>query len=276
MASRVQSPSSINTYKKCPRKYYYSYIEKRPTSPSIHTERGKIVHEVLEYVFMTDVTGFTKENCNEKLKDRVQFLFMQKWSEHKGSIDKLGLPLEEIRKYFQDTVMMLLHWAEHFSEKLAKHSAQEFAEAFSELTPIRESNLKSAELSVQGYLDVIEKVEEGKIRIMDYKTSKHAEMTDDYRLQLAIYTLLYFEKHGIMPQEVGLYFLSANGYTEMTLPADDDLIKFARIEVEIIHLNTQTTDIRDYPKKTSPLCKWSSGKCDFYDICFEQKSLAVD
>ena len=46
--ARVQSPSSIITYRQCPRKYYYHYIENLPTKPSIHTIRGKIVHSVLQ------------------------------------------------------------------------------------------------------------------------------------------------------------------------------------------------------------------------------------
>ena len=48
---RVQSPSSINTYFQCPRKYYYIYNMKLKTSPSIHLVRGLVAHKVLENFF---------------------------------------------------------------------------------------------------------------------------------------------------------------------------------------------------------------------------------
>ena len=47
----MQSPSSINTYKQCPRKHFYQYILNLPTKPSIYLIRGSIVHEVLEKFF---------------------------------------------------------------------------------------------------------------------------------------------------------------------------------------------------------------------------------
>ena len=35
MPKRVQSPSSISTYKQCPRKYFYQYVLKLPTQGNI-------------------------------------------------------------------------------------------------------------------------------------------------------------------------------------------------------------------------------------------------
>jgi len=51
-------------------------------------------------------------------------------------------------------------------------------------------------------------------------------------------------------------------------------LKLARFEVEQIHASTASDDIRDYPMRPSPLCKWRTGQCDFYDICFG--GLSVD
>ena len=50
MARRTLSPTSINTYLRCPRKFYLKYIEGRKEMPSIHLFRGKAVHKTfLEY-----------------------------------------------------------------------------------------------------------------------------------------------------------------------------------------------------------------------------------
>ena len=51
MARKFESPSSINTYKQCPRKYYYTYITKYPTLPSIHLIRGNVAHSALEHFY---------------------------------------------------------------------------------------------------------------------------------------------------------------------------------------------------------------------------------
>ena len=64
---------------------------------------------------------------------------------------------------------------------------------------------------------------------------------------------------------VGVDFLK---HGEEYLDVDEDLIKLAKLECELIHVNTQTKEKADYPKKPGPLCKWSTGQCNFYGKCF--------
>jgi len=99
---------------------------------------------------------------------------------------------------------------------------------------------------------------------MDYKTSKRANL-NEHILQLAIYSLLYYEKHGYMPEQVGVYFLK--GKVEKTIDVDEELLEKARTEIKYIHEVTETEDINHYPKIITPLCKWSTGQCEHYDIC---------
>ena len=68
MAKRVESPSSINTFKQCPRKYYYQYVAKLPTVSNIHQVRGNIAHSTLENFYDIDVSGFEQENYEEYFK----------------------------------------------------------------------------------------------------------------------------------------------------------------------------------------------------------------
>ena len=47
-----------------------------------------------------------------------------------------------------------------------------------------------------------------------------------------------------------------------------DLINLAKTEIMLVHDHTSTKEqIVDYPKTITGLCKWSTGKCDFYDTC---------
>ena len=41
---RILSPTSINTYLNCPRKFYLRYIQRLKSRPTIHLIRGQIVH----------------------------------------------------------------------------------------------------------------------------------------------------------------------------------------------------------------------------------------
>jgi len=163
---------------------------------------------------------------------------------------------------------MLIAWVDLFCRKI-RSAKKSFKEAFAYLTPIAEQHFISRKFGVQGFIDAIE-IQDGKTRVMDYKTSSSSELTDEYLLQLSIYTLLYHEKYGKFPDEVGLYLLR---HGEKTIKADEKLLKLAEKECLEIHRRTLSDDIEDYPLNPGPLCKWSTGQCDFYNICFKNKKI---
>ncbi len=258
---RVQSPSSIKTFKQCPRKYYYNYIEEIETESNIYQVRGRIAHGVLEKFFDIDTEKITLKDFEAQLKIIVQKLLLEEWIKDKEDLDKIELSEKEQIHYFEDTLMMLLKWTGDFCDKIRLKKG-EFKERFESLTPIREQQYVSEEYKTRGFIDAIEKTSEG-VRIMDYKTNGRIRM-NDHILQLAIYALLYHEKHGILPKYVGVYFLRRG---EELLEVNAELLEHAKKEIKKIHENTQTDDKKDYPIKTSPLCKWSTGQCDFYSMC---------
>ena len=275
IASRVQSPSSILTYKQCPRKYFYQYIAKLPTKQNIHIVRGKIAHEVLERFFEISLEEINENNYVEHFTYYVKNLFNALWSKDRPTIIKLGLTEDQIVFYYEETIMMLANWLNQFLIRL-RHEMQtkNVRESFTVIKPVAmEQGLNSELHMVRGFIDYIEEyidsttpAGEKKVRVMDYKTSKSSELTDSYRLQLAIYALLYEETYGKKPNKVGLWFLK-NG-KEVCVNVDEELINHAKFEIEQIHFNTQTKTISDYPMKSSPLCKWSTGQCDFFEQCF--------
>ena len=68
-----------------------------------------------------------------------------------------------------------------------------------------------------------------------------------------------------MPDKVGVFFLR---HKLKMMNVDKELLQLARLEIELIHGHTVLTDeIEDYPKTITPLCKWSTGQCDFYNPC---------
>jgi CRISPR/Cas system-associated exonuclease Cas4 (RecB family) len=55
MPKKYQSPTSINTYLRCPRKYYLRYIKGLKSKPSIHLIRGKAVHETIAQFIQNEI-----------------------------------------------------------------------------------------------------------------------------------------------------------------------------------------------------------------------------
>ena len=104
--SRIESPSSINTYKQCPRKYYYQYILGLPSVASIHLVRGRAVHEALEAFFKLDIDRINKESWEEELRIVLLDLFDKTWASKQDKLDELDISYEE-RELDNDTAVEL-------------------------------------------------------------------------------------------------------------------------------------------------------------------------
>ena len=260
----LYSPSSILTYKQCPRKFYYQYVEKLPTKKSFALVRGSIVHSVIEDFFKINIEKVSHKNYEIVFRTLVFDLFKQNWLKNLDQIHAL-VPQQNLQDfYYSETAQMLENWYKSFIKKLQnKIISMTFKEAFRSLTPITETRIIAEEIKVQGIIDAILKTEKG-IQLLDYKTSKKEEINEEYRLQLAIYALLYKLKYNEAPYEVGIHFLK---YDEKYIPVNDSLLNFAKSEINTVQEKTQTVDIKEYNKKPSPLCKWSNGECDFFKVC---------
>ena len=93
MPTRLQSPSSINTFKQCKRKYYYQYIKKLPTAPSIHLVRGNIAHSALEDFFDIELGKLEESEIQSHLRKTIQQLFIEKWKD--ANLELAALELTE-------------------------------------------------------------------------------------------------------------------------------------------------------------------------------------
>jgi len=270
---RLQSPSSILTYKQCPRKYFYRYIAKLPTGTSIHLVRGKIAHKVLEDIYdidkQLDIQRIPEESFLVTIRFVLQEMFTKQWALNKDELTSLGLDDQQLIDYYNETRVMINNFFHYLVERMRVLQTKEpigLREAFSRVRPMREVELHSKAHHVRGYADAIQK-EGDKLVIIDYKTSRKMEITDDYRLQLGIYSMIH-EEIERLPDEVGVFFLKHG--QELRIPVTRDLVEAARDECNAIHMNTRSKDMKDYPKHTSALCKWSTGQCEFYETCFSK------
>lgn len=243
MPRRIQSPSSINMYKRCPRKYFLHYILKRPLKPNIHLYRGSIIHTVInrfERLTDKDLKGIDYNLFRKKLIT----IFKNEWEKKAENMLKLKLSRQELQAYYDESLQMLNNWFLRFVE--------EHQNVYS-MKKIEIKLFSSDEYSVMGIIDVIRENSYG-IEIIDYKTSKNPTLTDEYRLQLAIYALLYEENFKKRPDRIGIHFLKFKDGIRM-IEVDDHLINRAKKEAKLIHINTASNDPAAYPCKCGGWCE---------------------
>ena len=103
-----------------------------------------------------------------------------------------------------------------------------------------------------GIIDAVFK-DNGRILLLDYKTSKKNEITADIKVQLAVYALLYKEKFGRMPDIVAIDFLKHQ--EERRFRADHKLLQYAAQICCDIHKKTVSNNETDYPCRCGGWCE---------------------
>lgn len=241
---RWLSPSSINTYMRCPHKFYLQYVKRMKSKLNIHLLRGGIVHKALERFFRE---GYTDSSHYDTLRAHILTIFNEEW---KGKKDQLlGLKLEEtdLAFYYQDSQKMVINWLHDW----LKSEASEQPES------ALEESIFNKKWQLCGRIDRIIKNRSPPL-VIDFKTCKSIDLkSEDYRRQMAIYHLLYSEKH-LQKPNTAIHFLKfPNGLREIN-PTEEEIEDLKRLILEI-HDKTQSTDPADYPCECHGWCSKEFG-----------------
>lgn len=226
---------------KCPREFYYRYKLKLKTKPSIHLVRGNIVHKALERFFKLRLYENVSDSFSA-LKNATLNLFNETWKDYSEELNKLNMPPQDIDFCYDDSKKMVLNWLHTFLKEDPK-----------ELRPLTELKLESNTHQVYAIVDII-KNSTGVPHIVDYKTSKSMELTDEYRLQLAIQALCYHERRGALNFRVGIHFLKFPDGMKMFTPTVVAL-KEAIKKINHVRGRIESDDIKDYPCTCPGWCK---------------------
>ena len=255
------SPSSINSFHYCPKKWYEVYVEQVEQGDTIHTIRGKAVHKACEDIFNKDfmeTLPYTVAEAVPILKEKIQFIFDNEWNNYDSDLKTLELNNDEINNVYSQSAYALQTFIDRkivdAQILMDKGKAKRFRTAFKRVAPVfRELWVEDTELRLGGFIDCVQNdVYSDDIALIDYKTSlrKDEMLTIDYRRQLAIYAYLYEKKTGVRARYVGIHYLLDNN--TILLEVTDELIQFA-IDV--------TKDVRE------KLVAWGFNKDMYSDIC---------
>jgi RecB family exonuclease len=144
------SYSRIDTYKMCPSKYFYTYIQKEPRVFNDAAVLGNIVHSVLEECVSSEEPLSHVELHSEFVKQ-------------KESYDPSGIISDDL----------ITVGSEILNEFYDKHSEEKFHIYEKELG----FSFVIGNYLINGYIDRIDNYDENTINIIDYKTRKMGSNT---------------------------------------------------------------------------------------------------
>jgi DNA helicase II / ATP-dependent DNA helicase PcrA len=189
------SYSQITTFQTCPRQYQYSYIYKIPTPPSGALSFGTTLHNTLlsfyRLVEQSKQSSLFTEYTEDLSLPKLLSIYEEKWipqgyesKSHMESAKKRG---GEILTQFYG----------HFKERIPQI---EFLE--------KAFKLKVGDYTISGRIDRADKLADGTLEIIDYKSGKSkTQEAVDKDLQLQIYALAVDECFQTPASKMTLYFL---------------------------------------------------------------------
>ncbi|NMW84732.1 PD-(D/E)XK nuclease family protein [Peptoniphilus sp. AGMB00490] len=269
------SYSQIETFEQCPQKWSFRYIDKILfEQQNIHLDYGSAVHKGLENAFrdLKDNHSLSEENLLQTVNT---LSFDYAYGDTKG----------ELYKYAIEDMKRLIHY-QGFYEKIKDKEIVGIEEEFNLKIPTMFSG-ENIEINIKGYIDLIYRDDDGKLVVVDHKTSKKKFDKNKRRnnLQIPIYFLAIKNKYGEYPK-AGIYnFTKLNDYQEslfasnITIEQQKLMDKRSPKEIWAKDPNNTVKDIIHTFKdmnnaklrtttKPSPLCYW----CDYNIICSNASS----
>jgi len=245
------SPSKLDIFLQCAKKYHFEYIDpemakikklikkKRPV-----LEMGTFVHDSLTLFFRLPVEQRTAVAMADILKNV--------WQGPRG--EKHGFEsIEEERDYYSQSLEML-NWFvknEDIKPNIFNLPVSPPGNSFADYKTTKFTD----NLEIGGKLDRVDMVDDGTLEIIDYKTGKEK----NNNLQLMIYTFLV---EGLFDKKVSraTYIYLKSGRRVSVEPKED---LRAETRKHIIDTVDKIAETKDWKPNISRLC----GYCDYFPYC---------
>lgn len=233
------SYSALNSYKTCPLKYKFQYIDKIKTLKSKEAVFGTLIHSTLNFVHTPGILSPSMEQALDHFSKNWNSDVFENELEERAAFSQ---GVEIIRRYYNDN-------------DIAKVNIVALESPF---------QIKLGEHVVSGIIDRIDRTDDG-YEIVDYKTAKKMPSQEkvDNDIQLTIYLLAFLERY---PEErkaldklkVSLYFVKHGAKLTSTRTAED-LENVEKTFLEVIERIGES----EFQPTINPLCDW----CDFQHLC---------
>jgi RecB family exonuclease len=243
------SYSALDTFKLCPAKYKYQYIDRIPAPKSKEAIFGTLIHSALKLLHdPTPIISATEE-------DILNF-----WSNN-WDPSIYSDPREEAAAFAQGVAILKNYYAKNFPGQFNVAALE---------TPFEAPIMIGKDLHIlAGKIDRVDKIEDDMFEVIDYKTAKKmpSQKNVDNDLQLAVYHLGIANrwpsiKEQNRPVKTSLYFLKHGEKLSSIKNAEDLEIGRENI-IGLIENVLEAYRKEKFDPIPNPLCPW----CAYQRIC---------
>ncbi len=239
--------SRLKAFSQCPLRYRYRYLEgRREAFRSIESYLGNVVHEVLEWMYRRRDEGAAPhlDEALEQLAER----WSGSWSDEVVVI-RAGQTPEDSFRAGREMLTTFYHrvFVRDRSETIAleQRLSAELAE----------------DVSFTGFADRIGRTENGRLFVVDYKTSSREGNGADFSegLQAPLYAAAAMERHGEASCLAGYHYLRFGTTSWQNV----ERAQGEQVRRRFLSLAREALAATDFPAKPGPLCAW----CGFNRFC---------
>jgi len=244
------SYSALDTFKQCPLKYKFQVVDKIKAPKTKEAVFGNKLHKALQYFH-------SKSPLSPTLDELLNYL-KEIWESSVFGDEQTDMI------YFSEAIKILKNYYEHFTKIKDKFTVLGTETRFEVLLENPKSQNEKCLLA--GIVDRIDKTSDGKLEIIDYKTTKKLPSQEDVNnsLQLSLYCLgiinrwPQFIQQGIENIKLTLYYLK-----------HQETITTFRTKQQLDHIQEKIweqlakIEKSEFQPIPSALCDW----CGYKKIC---------
>ncbi len=232
------SPSSIKAYDDCPLKFKFQKILRVPQPASVATDLGTVIHAVTEEMANEKTKGqkLDKQKGIEKLKEKWIFRSYQNQTDENRAMSRAEQMIDTYLKWENSTKNTLVETELPFEVKIG-------------------------EITFTGRIDRLEKNQDGKFEIVDFKSGSSVKSKNKARIdpQLNIYAKAVEKIKGELPVKASLFYVEKDKMVEYDVSAEsvkEALGPIIEMTKEILNENFE-------PTPSTQACMF----CSYQSIC---------
>jgi len=239
--------SRLKTLHQCPFRYRLRYLKgMKEAFRSIESYLGNTVHEVLEWIYRR------REEASTPSQTEILQAFDERWRGDWPEDVAVIRKSEGPDHYYRLGRQMLKDFA---TKALAKDRSTTIA------LEVRYSLSLSERVSYTGYADRVGRTEQGRLFVVDYKTSSREGDPSEFSegLQAPLYAACAMKENGVQHALAGYHYLRMGSSRWIAM----DEAKAAYTLDRFLNLAEAALDTREFPARPGVLCAW----CGFNHIC---------
>lgn len=245
--SNLFSFSRLKAYSQCPLRYRYRYLKgMKEAFKSIEAFLGSVVHEVLEWMYRRRSEGAPP--ALDEVLDELARRWQASWTDD-IAIVRLGVSADDVYRQGREMLTGFFHNV-FLSDRSTTIALEQ-----------RMSARISEDVTFTGFADRVGRTEQGRLFVVDYKTSSREGDASDFSegLQAPLYAVSAMDHNGDATCLAGYHYLrfGSTNWREVDRKTGEVLQnRFRRLAEEALAAT-------EFPAKPGILCAW----CGFNRIC---------